>query len=125
MYYGNGSHSIVSDCNPMDCSPPGSSVHGILQAIIKYIPPIDHVVKQLLIVFFLFSFSIGYLQLLRNATKLPLLPQMYKITEMYQLYLNDEGKPCTITSHNIFWLPKSWGYKVTQQTKIQRVEILS
>ena len=27
------SFSVVSDsCNPMDCSPPGSSVHGILQA---------------------------------------------------------------------------------------------
>ena len=28
------SHSVVSDClwPPMDCSPPGSSVHGILQA---------------------------------------------------------------------------------------------
>ena len=27
------SHSVVSDsCNPMDCSPPGSSAHGILQA---------------------------------------------------------------------------------------------
>ena len=27
------SHSVVPDsCNPMDCSPPGSSVHGILQA---------------------------------------------------------------------------------------------
>ena len=27
------SHSVVSDsCNRMDCSPPGSSVHGILQA---------------------------------------------------------------------------------------------
>ena len=27
------SHKVVSDsCNPMDCSPPGSSVHGILQA---------------------------------------------------------------------------------------------
>ena len=27
------SHSVVSDsCNPMDCSPPGSSVHGIFQA---------------------------------------------------------------------------------------------
>ena len=26
-------HSVVSDsCNPMDCSPPGSSVHGISQA---------------------------------------------------------------------------------------------
>ena len=26
------SHSVVSDsCNPMDCNPPGSSVHGILQ----------------------------------------------------------------------------------------------
>ena len=24
--------SVVSDCNPMDCSPPGSSVHGISQA---------------------------------------------------------------------------------------------
>ena len=24
--------SIVSLCDPMDCSPPGSSVHGILQA---------------------------------------------------------------------------------------------
>ena len=27
------SHSVVSNsCDPMDCSPPGSSVHGILQA---------------------------------------------------------------------------------------------
>ena len=26
------SHSIVSLCDPMDCSPPGSSVLGILQA---------------------------------------------------------------------------------------------
>ena len=27
------SHSVMSDsCDPMDCSPPGSSVHGILQA---------------------------------------------------------------------------------------------
>ena len=27
------SHSVVSDCcDPMDCSPPGSSVHGISQA---------------------------------------------------------------------------------------------
>ena len=26
------SHSVVSLCNPMGCSPPGSSVHGILQA---------------------------------------------------------------------------------------------
>ena len=27
------SHSVVLDsCDPMDCSPPGSSVHGILQA---------------------------------------------------------------------------------------------
>ena len=26
------SHSVMSDCEPMDCSPPGSSVHGILQA---------------------------------------------------------------------------------------------
>ena len=24
--------SITSDCDPMDCSPPGSSVYGILQA---------------------------------------------------------------------------------------------
>ena len=24
--------SVISDCNPMDCSPQGSSVHGILQA---------------------------------------------------------------------------------------------
>ena len=24
--------SVVSDCDPVDCSPPGSSVHGILQA---------------------------------------------------------------------------------------------
>ena len=23
---------VVSDCDPMNCSPPGSSVHGILQA---------------------------------------------------------------------------------------------
>ena len=28
----SGSHSVISDsCNPMDCSLPGSSVHGILQ----------------------------------------------------------------------------------------------
>ena len=26
------SHSVVSFCDPMDCSPSGSSVHGILQA---------------------------------------------------------------------------------------------
>ena len=26
------SHSVMSDCGPLDCSPPGSSVHGILQA---------------------------------------------------------------------------------------------
>jgi len=26
------SRSVVSDCDPMDCSPPGSSIHGILQA---------------------------------------------------------------------------------------------
>ena len=26
------SHSVVSLCDPMDCSPPGSSVRGILQA---------------------------------------------------------------------------------------------
>ena len=25
-------YSVVSDCDPMDCSPPGSSIHGILQA---------------------------------------------------------------------------------------------
>ena len=25
-------HSCPTLCNPMDCSPPGSSVHGILQA---------------------------------------------------------------------------------------------
>ena len=25
------SHSVVYDCDPMDCSPPGSSVHGISQ----------------------------------------------------------------------------------------------
>ena len=25
-------HSCLTLCNPMDCSPPGSSVHGILQA---------------------------------------------------------------------------------------------
>ena len=24
-------------CNPMDCSPPGSSVHGILQAILDWV----------------------------------------------------------------------------------------
>ena len=29
---GSVSRSVVSLCNPMDCSPPGSSVHGILQA---------------------------------------------------------------------------------------------
>ena len=27
-------------CHPMDCSPPGSSIHGISQAgILKYCPP--------------------------------------------------------------------------------------
>ena len=26
------SHSVMSDCDPMDCSLPGSSVHGIFQA---------------------------------------------------------------------------------------------
>ena len=26
------SRSVMSDCDPMDCSPPGSSAHGILQA---------------------------------------------------------------------------------------------
>ena len=26
------SHSVMSDCGRLDCSPPGSSVHGILQA---------------------------------------------------------------------------------------------
>ena len=31
------SHTVVSDCGPMDCSPPGSSVHGISQAkILKW-----------------------------------------------------------------------------------------
>ena len=25
-------HSVVSPCDPMDCSPPGFSVHGILPA---------------------------------------------------------------------------------------------
>ena len=34
------SHSVMSDsCNPMDCSLPGSSVHGILQArILEWLP---------------------------------------------------------------------------------------
>ena len=33
-------HSVVSDslCDPMDCSPPGCSVHGILQARILELP---------------------------------------------------------------------------------------
>ena len=32
------SHSVVSDCDPMDCSPPGSSVHGISPArILKWV----------------------------------------------------------------------------------------
>ena len=30
--WGGGTHSVLSDCNPTDCSLPGSSVHGILQA---------------------------------------------------------------------------------------------
>ena len=31
--------SCLTLCNPMDCSPPGSSVHGILQArILKWVP---------------------------------------------------------------------------------------
>ena len=33
VYLGMLNHSVVSDtCNPKDCSPPDSSVHGILQA---------------------------------------------------------------------------------------------
>ena len=28
-------HSVVSDCNPMDCSPTGFSVHEILQTSIQ------------------------------------------------------------------------------------------
>ena len=28
------SGSVVSNCDPMDCNPPGSSVHGILQATV-------------------------------------------------------------------------------------------
>ena len=33
VYVYGVSHSLVSNsCDPMDCSPPGSSVHGILQA---------------------------------------------------------------------------------------------
>ena len=33
------SHSVVSDCDPMDCSPPGSSVHGILQErMLEWVP---------------------------------------------------------------------------------------
>ena len=32
-------HSCLTLCNPMDCSPPGSSVHGILQArILEWVP---------------------------------------------------------------------------------------
>ena len=31
--------SCVTLCNPMDCSPPGSSVHGIVQArILEWVP---------------------------------------------------------------------------------------
>ena len=26
------SRSVMHDCDPVDCSPPGSSIHGILQA---------------------------------------------------------------------------------------------
>ena len=29
--------SCLTLCNPMDCSPPGSSVHGILQAILEWV----------------------------------------------------------------------------------------
>ena len=32
MYAGVGAHSYPTLCDPMDCSPRGSSVHGILQA---------------------------------------------------------------------------------------------
>ena len=37
---GSVSHSVVSDfCGPMNCSLPGSSVHGILQArIMEWVP---------------------------------------------------------------------------------------
>ena len=31
------SHVWTTLCNPMDCSPPGSSVHGILQAILEWV----------------------------------------------------------------------------------------
>ena len=37
MYLENVRFSVMSDCDPRDCSPPGSSVHGILQArILKW-----------------------------------------------------------------------------------------
>ena len=33
------SHARFTLCDPMDCSPPGSSVHGILQArILEWVP---------------------------------------------------------------------------------------
>ena len=33
-------HSYLTLCDPMDCSPPGSSVHGILQArIVEWVFP--------------------------------------------------------------------------------------
>ena len=38
-------HSCPTLCNPMDCSPPGSSVHGVFQARIREwvaIPPPGH-----------------------------------------------------------------------------------
>ena len=33
------SHSVMSICAPMDCDPPASSVHGILQArVLEWLP---------------------------------------------------------------------------------------
>ena len=31
-YESEVTHSVMSDCSPLECSPPGSSVHEILQA---------------------------------------------------------------------------------------------
>ena len=33
----SGSRTVISDCNPMDCSLPGASVHGFLQAILEWL----------------------------------------------------------------------------------------
>ena len=47
------SHSVMSgSCNPMDCTPPGSSVHGISQArILEWVNKVNHILFVCLFLF--------------------------------------------------------------------------